>query len=71
MAKGSSISGNGGGDGGGNDGYAIKGRGDVTRAQMVKEVKKGQHPDTHVVKINGKEYARNNPNHDTPDNINE
>lgn len=71
MAKGSSISGNGGGTGGGNNSYTIDGRGIITRLQMVKEIKLGKHPDTHIVKVNGKEFARNNPNHDKPDNINE
>jgi len=71
MAKGSSINGNGGGDGGGNDSYTIAGRGDVSRAKLVREVKQGKHPDTHVMKVGGVEYARNNPNHDRPDNINE
>jgi hypothetical protein len=71
MAKGSSINGNGGGNGGGNNGYTIKGRGTVSRAKLVKEVERGLHPETHVMKVNGKKYARNNPNHDRPDNINE
>lgn len=70
MAKGSSINGNG-GNSGGNDNYTVTGRGTVSRAQIVKEVKQGQHPDTHIYKRNGVEYARNNPNHDKPDNIND
>lgn len=71
MAKGSSISGNGGGAGGGNESYTIKGRGTVARKTLVNEVKQGLHPDTHVYERNGVEYARNNPNHDKPDNIND
>lgn len=70
MAKGSSINGNG-GNGGGNDNYTVTGRGKVSRTQMVKEVKQGLHPDTHIYKRNGVEYVRNNPNHDKPDNIND
>jgi len=69
MAKGASINGNS-SNGEGNNSYTVKGRGEVSRAQMVREVKQGQHPDTHVYKRNGVEYARNNPNHDKPDNIN-
>ena len=71
MAKGSSINGNGGGKNGGNKSYTVTGRGEVSRAKLVKEVKQGQHPDTHVYKREGVEYARNNPNHDKPDNIND
>jgi len=71
MAKGSSINGNGGGNGGGNDGYTIKGRGVVSRVKFIKEVKKDMHPDTAIYKRNGVEYARNKPNSDKPDNINE
>ncbi|EHR4992581.1 DUF3892 domain-containing protein [Vibrio parahaemolyticus] len=74
MAKGSSINGNGGngnGNGNGNDSYTITGRGEISRAQLIREVKQGKHPDTHIYKRNGVEYARNNPNHDRPDNINE
>ncbi len=36
MAKGSSISGNGGGAGGGNESYTIKGRGTVARKTLRK-----------------------------------
>ena len=49
MAKGSSINGNGGGANGGNTSYSVKGRGNVSRAKLVKEVKQGKHPDTHVL----------------------
>lgn len=70
MAKGSSINGNG-GKNSGNDSYTITGRGEVNRKTLVREVKEGKHPDTHIYKRNGVEYARNNPNHDKPDNINE
>lgn len=71
MAKGRSINGNGGGKGGGNESYTITGRGEVSRRQMVAEIKQGKHPDSHVYKINGKEYARNNRNQNKPDNIND
>jgi hypothetical protein len=69
VAKGSSINGNADGENGSNKSYSVKGRGNVSRPIMVKEVKQGKHPDTHVLKVNGVEYARNNPNHNKPDNI--
>ena len=48
----------------------MKGEGNVPSAQIVKEMK-GQHLDAHIYKRNGVEYARNNPNHDKPDNLND
>ncbi|ELA7274922.1 DUF3892 domain-containing protein [Vibrio parahaemolyticus] len=71
MAKGSSINGNGGGAGGGNESYTITGRGQVSRKKLVKEIKEGKHPETSVYTRNGVEYARNKPNNDVPDNIND
>ncbi|HIF9136894.1 TPA: DUF3892 domain-containing protein [Photobacterium damselae] len=71
MAKGSSINGNGGGNRGGNNSYAITGRGTISRSQLVREVHQGKHPDTHIYSRNGVEYARNNPNRSKPDNIND
>ncbi|KXO06441.1 hypothetical protein AKG98_3180 [Moritella sp. JT01] len=65
MAKGKSINGN----CDANSSYTVKGRGVVTGSKLVKEVKQGRHPDTHIYKRNGVEYARNNPNHKVPDNI--
>ncbi|WP_279147207.1 DUF3892 domain-containing protein [Photobacterium carnosum] len=65
MAKGKNINGNGDGS------YTIIGRGVVARPTLIKEVKEGKHPDTHVYKRNGVEYARNNPNNNVPDNIND
>lgn len=47
MAKGSSINDNG-GKNGGNDSYTITGRGEVSRKTLVREVKEGKHPDTHI-----------------------
>jgi hypothetical protein len=69
MAKGSSINGNADGKNGSNKSYTVKGRGQVSRPKMVKEVKGGKHPDTHILKVNGVEYVRNNSNHSVPDNI--
>ncbi len=73
MAKGSSINGNGGngGNGGGNSSYTITGRGEVSRSQMVREIEQGKHPDTHIMEVGGVKYARNNPNNNKPDNIND
>jgi hypothetical protein len=36
----------------------------------VREVKAGKHPDAHVVKVNGREYVRENPDSSTKDNVN-
>ncbi|ELA8363018.1 DUF3892 domain-containing protein [Vibrio alginolyticus] len=71
MAKGSSIKGNGGGSKGGNSSYTVIGRGTVSRSKLVKEVKLGRHPDTHIINLYGVEYARNNPNKIKSDNIND
>jgi len=69
MAKGSSINGNADGKNGSNNSYTVTGRGKVSRAKLVREVRQGKHPDTHIVHVNGEDYARNNPNHNRPDNI--
>ena len=69
MAKGSSINGNADGKNGSNKSYTVTGRGKVSRPKMVKEVKQGKHPDTHIMKRDGVEYTRNNPNSNKPDNI--
>ncbi len=49
----------------------VTGEGNVSSAQIVKEVKQGQHLDSHSYKRNSVEYARNNPNNDKPDKIND
>lgn len=59
MAK--NISGNQDGDNGSNDSYTIKGRGVVTRKQLVKEIEQGKHPNHHTVEVDGEKYARSNP----------
>lgn len=64
------IEGNNDGPGGRNDSYKIGSRKNVPRKQTVKEVKQGKHPDAHVVKINGNEYVRDNPDHSKKDNVN-
>jgi hypothetical protein len=58
------------GPGGRNEHYDIGNRKDVPRPIVVREIKQGQHPGAHVVKINGREYARDNPDKSTSDNVN-
>jgi len=55
---------------GSNNSYTIRGRGIVTRAQLVKETINGQHPNHHVV-INksGKKAIRANPDKTKNNNI--
>lgn len=53
-----------------NESYKIGSRMSVPRRQAVREVKHGQHPGAHVVKINGREYVRDNPDSSTSDNVN-
>ena len=67
MAK---IKGNNDGPSGRNETYNIGSRKEVPRKQVVKEIKQGIHKDVHVVKINGQEYARDNPDHSKSDNVN-
>lgn len=64
------IVGNNDGPGGRNETYNIGNRKEVPRSQVVKEIKQGKHPDTHVVEINGREYARDNPDYSKEDNVN-
>lgn len=64
------IKGNNDGPGGRNETYKIGSRQAVPRTEAVREVKAGKHPDTHVVKINGREYVRDNPDSSTKDNVN-
>lgn len=64
------IIGNNDGPGGRNDTYKIGPRKEVPRVEAVKEVKAGKHPDAHVVKVNGREYVRDNPDTSKRDNVN-
>jgi hypothetical protein len=64
------IIGNNDGPGGRNETYKIGSRPAVKRTEIVKEIKQGKHPGAHVVKINGREYARDNPDHSKSDNVN-
>lgn len=58
------------GPGGRNEHYDIGPRKNVPRAKVVKEIKSGVHSDVHVVKINDREYARDNPDNSKSDNVN-
>ena len=67
MAK---IRGNNDGEGGRNESYRIGSRKEVPRGQAVKEVKQGKHPAHHVMKRDGQEYVRDNPDNSKKDNVN-
>ncbi|MDP3802768.1 hypothetical protein [Brevundimonas sp.] len=58
------------GPGGRNEHYDIGSRIGVPRRNVVAEIKRGEHPGAHVVKINDREYARDNPDASTKDNVN-
>ena len=64
------ITGNNDGPGGRNETYKIGSRSSVKRSVVVKEIKQGKHSGAHVVKINGEEYARDNPDSSKSDNVN-
>lgn len=64
------IKGNRDGPGGRNESYQIGSRKNVRRIEAVREVKQGMHPDAHVVKVNNREYVRDNPDNSTKDNVN-
>ena len=58
------------GPGGRNEHYDIGSRKNVPRRNVVAEIKRDEHPDAHVVTINGREYARDNPDPSKADNVN-
>jgi len=58
------------GPGGRNEHYDIGQRKNVSRTTVVKEIESGKHSGAHVVKVNGKKYARDNPDSSTKDNVN-
>ncbi len=64
------IKGNRDGPGGRNESYQIGARKNVPRSEAVKEVKAGKHPDAHVVKVNNRQYVRDNPDGSRKDNVN-
>jgi hypothetical protein len=69
MATSKSITGKADGSNGENQSYTIKGRGDVSRAKLAREVDSGLHTGVHTVKVNGTKYVRANPNHNVGDNV--
>lgn len=58
------------GPGGRNEHYDIGKRSNVPRRIAVAEVKRGEHADAHVIKVKGREYVRDNPDHSKSDNVN-
>ena len=58
------------GPNGRNEHYKIGSKADVPRRNAVAEVKRGEHPGYHVVKINNREYVRDNPDPSKSDNVN-
>ena len=58
------------GPGGRNEHYDVGDRSNVPRRNIVAEIKRGEHSGAHVVKINGREYARDNPDKSKSDNVN-
>ena len=44
-------------------------RKDMTRTEFVKEIKKGNYPDYHVRKVNGKETPASNPDSKKGNNL--
>jgi hypothetical protein len=58
------------GPGGRNEHYDIGKRKNVPRRIAVAEVKRGEHPDAHVLNVKGREYVRDNPDRSKDDNVN-
>ena len=58
------------GPNGRNEHYDIGSRKNVPRPMIVREIETGKHPGAHVVKVNGRKYARDNPDPSKSDNVN-
>ena len=58
------------GPGGRNEHYDVGNRKNVPRRNIVAEIKRGEHDGAHVVTIDGREYARDNPDRSKADNVN-
>lgn len=58
------------GPGGRNEHDDVGARKNVPRREVVAEIKRGLHPDAHVVKVNQRDYARDNPDGSKRDNVN-
>jgi len=67
MAK--NIKGNQDGPNGRNESYTIPGRGVVSRANLVREVDQGKHPDFHTITVDGRDYVRGNPDGSQGNNV--
>lgn len=65
-----SIKGRNDGPNGRNEHYDVGGRRNVPRRNVVAEIKRGEHPGFHVLKVGGREYARDNPDSTAKDNVN-
>ncbi len=66
------IKGNQDGENGENERYTIPGCGsNISRPTVVREVKKGNHPNHSVYKRDGEEYVRANPDSQKKNNVNE
>lgn len=64
------IRGNKDGDNGANDSYRIPGRSSsIPRAQVVREVEKGNHPNHSVYERGGEKYVRSNPDSQNGNNV--
>lgn len=57
------------GKNGENQSYVIPGRGTVSRPQLVREVKNGQHPKFGIVTVEGTPYVRAKPDGSTRNNV--
>lgn len=66
----SNVRGKNDGPGGRNEHYDLPGRKNVPRRNVIAGIKRGDITGVHVVKINGREYARDNPDHSKKDNVN-
>lgn len=49
--------------------YDVGTRKNAPRAQIVKVIGQGKHPGAHMVSLNGRKYARDNPDGSTKDNV--
>jgi len=58
------------GPGGRNEHYDVGKRTNVPRRNIVAEIKRGEHPGAHIVEVNDREYARDNPDSSKRDNVN-
>ena len=58
------------GIGGRNEHYDIGNRKNVPRRKVVAEIEQGKHSGAHVVTVNGRKYARDNPDNSKSDNVN-